>query len=92
MGRSIFEEWKKNIFSFAEYILFAPDEGFYCWIAGGGAQNVRANILIFKLIVLRLVIYSVWGTILEQFGHFLNQFRVYVIRGPKLKIGIHQCH
>ena len=62
LGPSIFEEWKKNILSFAEYIFFAPDEGFFCWIAGGGAQNVWTNILIFKFIVLRLVIYSVSGT------------------------------
>ena len=48
-----------------ENIFFAPDQGFYCWIAGGGAQNVWTNILIFQFIVLRLVLYSVSGTILE---------------------------
>ena len=50
------------------------------------------NILIFKFIVLRLVICSVSGTILERLEQSFNQFRVYVIQGPKLKIGIHQCH
>ena len=48
-----------------------PDKGFYCWAAGGGAQNVWSNIMIFKFIVLRLIIYSVSGTILERFGDFL---------------------
>ena len=69
LSPSIFEEWKKNISSFVEYIFFAPDEGS---IADGGAQNVWTNILIFKFVVHRLVIYSVLGTILEQFGHFLS--------------------
>ena len=54
LGPSIFEEWNKNIFSFVEYNFFAPDEGFCCWIAGGGAQNVWTNILIFEFIVFRL--------------------------------------
>ena len=70
LGPSIFEEWKKNIFSFVEYIFFAPDEGVYGGIADEGAQNVLTNIMIFKFTVLRLVIYSVSDTILEQFGHF----------------------
>ena len=46
---------KLKTFIFVEYIFFPPDEGFYCWIAGGGVQSVWTNILIFKLIVLRLV-------------------------------------
>ena len=90
-GPSIFEEWKKNIFSFVEYIFFAPAEGFCCSIADGGAQYVWTNILIFKFIVLRLVIYSMSGTILERFGQiFFYRFRVHVIWAPKLKIVIHQ--
>ena len=42
LSSSIFEEWKKekNIFSFVEYISFAPDVVFYCWIAGGWVQKV----------------------------------------------------
>ena len=52
-------------------MFFAPDEGnFYCWIAGGGVQDVWTNILIFKFTVLRL--YSVSDTILEGFGHILS--------------------
>ena len=44
---------------FVKYIFFAPDEGFYYWVAGGWIQKVWTNILIFKFIVVRLVIYSV---------------------------------
>ena len=33
-------------------MVFAPVEGFYCWIVGGGVQNVWTNILIFKFIFL----------------------------------------
>ena len=51
MGPSIFEEWNKNMFSFAEYILSTLDEDFYCWIVGGGVQNVWTNLLIFKFII-----------------------------------------
>ena len=39
MGHSFFEEWKEKLFTFVEYIFFAPDEGSYCWIAIGGVQN-----------------------------------------------------
>ena len=55
----------KNNFSFEEYIFFASDEVFYCWVAGEWVQNMGTNILIFKFIVLRLATYSVSGTILE---------------------------
>lgn len=48
----IFEEWNKNILSFADNIFFAPNEGFYCWIAGGGVQNIWP---MFKFIILSLV-------------------------------------
>ena len=51
-----------------------------------------SSILIFKVIVLRLVIYSASDTILEQFGHFFYRLRVHVIWVPKLKIGLlNQC-
>ena len=46
-------ESSNNIFSFVEYISSALDEGFYCWVAGGGVQNVWTNISMF--IVLSLV-------------------------------------
>ena len=69
-GSFNFWKIKEIIFSLAEYIFFAPDEGFYCWIAGGEAQNVWTNILIFKFSVLQLVISSVSGIILQWFGHF----------------------
>ena len=35
----------KNIFSFAEYMLFTLDEGFYSSIVDGEVHNVRNNIL-----------------------------------------------
>ena len=50
--------WTKQIWvrrKLAEYIFFAPDEGFYCWIVGGGARNLWANILMFKFIIVNLV-------------------------------------
>ena len=75
MGPPIIEEWNKNIFSFVEFISFAPDEGFYCWLAGRGVKNVSTNILILKFVVLRLVIYSVPGTILEWCEHNFVEFR-----------------
>ena len=37
---SMFEEWKRNIFSFVEEIFLVPDEGFYYWIIGGEVQIV----------------------------------------------------
>ena len=46
-------EWNKNIFSFAEYILFTLDKIFYRWIVNGGVQNERTNISISKFIILR---------------------------------------
>ena len=45
----------KNIFCFVEYIFFFPDKSFYCWIKGGGVQNIWTNILSFKFIVVGLV-------------------------------------
>ena len=56
-------------FSFVEYVFSARDEDFCFWITGGGLQNVWTKFSIFKCIVLSLVIYSVLGTILKQFGH-----------------------
>ena len=41
------------------------------WAQNVWAQNVWTNIFIFKFIFIRLAIYSVSGTILESFGHFL---------------------
>ena len=43
LGPSIFEEQNKIVLNL-EYFFFAPDEGFYCWIVGGGVQNVWTNI------------------------------------------------
>ena len=40
LGPSVYEEWKKNIFIFVEYIIFAPDKDFCCWIECRVAQNV----------------------------------------------------
>ena len=48
------------------------------------------NILIFKFIVLRLVIYSVPGTILDRLGRLFYRFSVHLIWVPKLKTVIHQ--
>ena len=72
-------------------MFFAPDEILYCLVVGGGAQHKLTNILIFKFIVLRLVIDSVFATILERLGNFFCQFRVHVIWVSKLKIGVHLC-
>ena len=35
LGPAVFEEWNINIFSFAEYILFNLDKGFYKWMNNG---------------------------------------------------------
>ena len=48
--RSIFEEWNKNVFSFAEYILLTLNEG----LEDGGVQNVSTIFLIFRLIIPRI--------------------------------------
>ena len=64
---------KRKTFSVLQNIFFfAPDEGLYCRMAGGGAENMWTNILIFKFLVLGLVIYSVSSTIIERFGDFLQ--------------------
>ena len=51
MGPSIFEEWDKKNFIFAEYVLITLDEGFYCWIVDGGVKNLWTNILTPKFLI-----------------------------------------
>ena len=43
LGPSIFEELNKNILSFAEYILFTPDEGFYMLLKSGWRNTKCVN-------------------------------------------------
>ena len=51
-----------------------------------GVQNVWINLLIFKFIVLRLVIYSVSVTILEPFVNFLIDLGYIQFGHPNLKL------
>ena len=45
---------KQKKFSFAEYILFTLDEGFYSWIVDGGVKKWWTNILILKFMILQI--------------------------------------
>ena len=53
LGPSVLKQktWNKNIFSFAEWILFTLDEGYYCWIMDERVQNLWTKILIFKFVI-----------------------------------------